>query len=111
MTPERFRALALRLPEAVEQSHMCHPDFRVGGKIFASLWVDLAHAMVKLTPTEQAEFVRAMPGIFRPVKGAWGARGCTQVTLKGATKSQIWPALMAAWKNVAPQQLVEAWED
>ncbi len=38
MTADEFRFLALELPEAVESSHMCHPDFRVRGKIFATLW-------------------------------------------------------------------------
>jgi len=111
MTADRFRTLALSLPEAVEQSHMCHPDFRVGGKIFATLWEDLAHGMVKLTPAEQAEFVSAMPKVFQPLKGAWGTRGCTQVVLKAATKSSLWPALVCAWKNVAPDRLVREWKD
>jgi hypothetical protein len=60
MTPDQFRKLALSLPEAVEQSHMCHPDFRVGGKIFATLWLDLVHGMVKLSPADQAEFSRRL---------------------------------------------------
>jgi len=90
---------------------MCHPDFRVGGKIFASLWPDEGMGMVRLTAADQAHFVRAMPGVFQPVKGAWGARGCTQVTLKGAKKEIIRQALIAAWKNTAPQRLLGAWED
>jgi hypothetical protein len=32
------RRLALSLPEAVEQHHHGRPSFRVGGKIFATLW-------------------------------------------------------------------------
>ena len=38
MTADKFRQLALALPEAIEKAHMGHPDFRVGGKIFATLW-------------------------------------------------------------------------
>ena len=111
MTADQFRALALSLPEAVEQSHMCHPDFRVGGKIFATLWLDLAHGMVKLAPADQTEFCRAMPKVFQPVKGAWGRSGCTQVVLKAARKASLWPAMVAAWKNVAPNRLHDQLKD
>lgn len=107
MTATQFRTLALSLPEVVEQSHMCHPDFRVGGKIFATLWEDEAHAMVKLSPADQAAFVRTMPEVFQPVKGAWGVRGCTLVMLKAAKKNVILPALVAAWKHIAPRRLLE----
>ena len=111
MTADQFRALALSLPEAVEQSHMCHPDFRVGGKIFATLWEDLDHGMVKLSPADQADFCRAIPKVFQPIKGAWGRSGCTQVALKAARKGSLWPAMVAAWKNVAPDRLVEQFEE
>ena len=107
MTADAFRKLALSLPEVVELSHMCHPDFRVGGKIFATLWPDDGWGMVRLTSHEQAEFVRADPNVFQPVKGAWGARGCTQVCLKAAKKGIVWPALVAAWKSTAPKRLVQ----
>ena len=39
MTSDEFRKMALEIPTAVERSHMNHPDFRVAGKIFASLGV------------------------------------------------------------------------
>lgn len=110
MTPEQFRKLALSLPGAVEQSHMCHPDFRVGGKIFATLWLDLAHGMVKLSPDDQAEFCRALPGVFQPVKGGWGRMGCTQVVLKAARKATLLPAMIAAWKKAAPRRLLDGME-
>jgi hypothetical protein len=111
MTVDQFRRLALSLPETVEQSHMCHPDFRVGGKIFATLWEGQAHGMVKLAPADQKEFCRALPTVFQPVKGAWGKRGCTQVVLKAARKASLWPALVAAWKNTAPGRLVEDFKE
>ena len=110
MTADTFRQLALSLPEVTEQSHMCHPDFRVGGKIFATLWPDEREGMVRLTAQQQAEFVRAQPKAFQPVKGAWGARGCTQVHLKSATKGVVWLTLVAAWRNRAPQRLVDELE-
>ena len=55
MTEEQFRSIALSLPETSESAHMCHPDFRVGGKIFATLWPAAGWAMVKLTPEQQAQ--------------------------------------------------------
>lgn len=59
MTPDQFRKLALRFPEAAESAHMAHPDFRVRGKIFATLgYPDDRHGMVKLTPDQQADFLR-----------------------------------------------------
>ena len=86
MTADDFRLLALSLPESEERAHMGHPDFRVGGKIFATLWADGEWGMVKLTPNEQDVFVQAAPKIFEPVKGTWGARGCTKVRLSAARK-------------------------
>ena len=72
MTADEFRALALSLPEAVEDSHMGHPDFRVRGKIFATLRPEDDWGMVKLTPDLQAVFVRTEATVFRPVNGTWG---------------------------------------
>src|SRR5213593_178198 len=104
MTGDDFRTLALRLPEASEEQHMGHPDFRVGGKIFATLGPDETWGMVKLTPEQQAEFVQAKPKMFEPFNGAWGRRGCTKVTLKNATEAAVVPALVAAWKNTAAKK-------
>jgi YjbR len=71
MTSEQFRRMALRFPGSSERSHMGHPDFRVGGKIFATLgYPEEGWAMVKLLPEQQREFVKAEPGRFVPVKGA-----------------------------------------
>ena len=75
MTAEEFRSIALSLPEALEDEHICHPDFRVRGKIFATLGPEERWGMVKLTPEQQATFLRAEPDVFQPIKGAWGRRG------------------------------------
>jgi hypothetical protein len=101
MTPAAFRDLALKLPGAVESAHVGHPDFRMGGKIFATLSPDGAWGMVKLTPEQQGVFVRAQPGVFEAFDNAWGRMGCTKVHLKGATKGALEPALVAAWENLA----------
>ena len=106
MTPDFFRRLALTMPEAVEAGHMGHPDFRVGGKIFATLgYPDERWAMVKLTPEQQEAFVAADPVAFAPVKGGWGRRGATNVLLGKAKVAGVRTALMAGWRNVAPAKL------
>jgi hypothetical protein len=84
---------------------MGHPDFRVRGKIFATLGPKEAWGMVKLTPEQQAEFIRTEPGVFAPEAGAWGARGCTRVRLEAAPVSSVRQALELAWRNVAPKGL------
>ena len=82
MTPDDFRQLALTFPGAIEASHMRHPDFRVGKRIFASLgWPDNDCGMVKLTPEQQDLLVNSQPNIFQPVKGTWGVRGSTNIKL------------------------------
>ena len=107
MTAEKFRELALSLPDAVEAAHMGHPDFRVGGKIFATLGPDEKWGMVKLTPREQAKLITAEPVVFHPASGAWGRRGCTIVRLRQAKVLTVRHALLAAWRNTAPKRLVE----
>jgi hypothetical protein len=104
MTPDGFRRIALSMPGAVESSHMGHPDFRVGRKIFATLgWPDNAFAMVKLTPAEQAAFVEAAPKIFAPVAGGWGRRGSTNVRLAAVDAPTLKRAVETAWGNIAPK--------
>lgn len=111
MTADDFRRLALSLPEAVESAHMGHPDFRVRGKIFATLGPDESWGMVKLTPDQQKLFVRTEPKVFEPVPGGWGRRGATRVRLEAATESAVRQALVAAWRNTAPKGLAARLED
>ena len=106
MTPSGFRRLALSLPETREASHMNHPDFRVGKRVFATLgYPDASWGMVNLTPIQQSQFVAAYPLVFVPVRGAWGVRGATNVKLKAATPAALRPALFEAWRNGAPASL------
>jgi hypothetical protein len=87
MTPAAFRKLALSLPETEEREHMNHPDFRVAGKIFATLgYPDKTRGMVKLSPEDQHNFSKDYPEAFVPVKGTWGRRGATSAYLKAANK-------------------------
>jgi hypothetical protein len=107
MTSDGFRKLALELPEAVEGAHMGHPDFRVGGKIFATLgYPDMGWGMVKLAPDQQEVFVRTHPAVFSPVPGGWGDRGATRVELRAARAGALRDALFEAWRNAAPKRLV-----
>jgi hypothetical protein len=111
MTAHEFRSLACSLPEATEGTHMGHADFRVRGKIFATLDASETVGMVKLTPEQQAIFVRTEPAVFQPVKGAWGRQGCTHVKLEGATEPAVRQAMIAAWRNTAPKRLAQQFEE
>jgi hypothetical protein len=108
MTPAAFRKLALSHPETEERQHMNHPDFRVAGKIFATLgYPDKTRGMVKLSPEDQHYFSKDYAAVFIPVKGTWGRRGATSVHLKAAKKEVLAKAIAAAWRNTAPRRLVE----
>ena|ERR1700733_5702782 len=107
MTAAEFRRIALSLPDAVESAHQAHPDFRVAGKIFATLgYPDKSWGMVKLFPDQQQSFMKAEPKVFVPAKGAWGKRGSTCVNLKNAKKQIVQKAMQAGWQNAAPKGLV-----
>ena len=107
MTPAAFRKLALSHPETEERQHMDHPDFRVAGKIFATLgYPDKTRAMVKLSPEDQHNFSKDYPEAFVPVKGTWGRRGATSVYLQQAEKDVLARAIEAAWRRTAPKRLL-----
>jgi len=107
MTSREFRTLALALPETEERAHMQHPDFRVGGKIFATLgYPSAGWAMVKLTPAQQQLYTVAHPKAFITIKGIWGARGATNIVLRAAAKKLVRQALADAWHNTAPKRLL-----
>ena len=108
---EDVRALALLLPETVEGAHQGHPDFRVGGRIYATLWTDEARVVVKLTPDEQARVLEDEPNVFEPVPGAWGGRGWTSLDLDAADEAVLRIALLTAWRTVAPGDLVARYDD
>lgn len=85
---------------------MGHPDFRVGGKIFATLgYPRSGWGVVCLTADQQELFVRTEPKSFAPVKGGWGTKGNTNVRLQEARKSAVREALITAWRNRAPKRL------
>jgi hypothetical protein len=101
MTADQFRKLALKVPGAVEASHMDHPDFRIDGKIFETLgYPDEQRAMVKLTPAQQRRFLSEAPTMFKPCAGKWGERGATNVILRAARVGMLREALGAAEENI-----------
>jgi len=101
MTPDNFRNIALSMPGTVEASHKGHPDFRVGGTVFATIgWPDNRWAMVKLTPEQQATFLATSAKTFAPVPGGWGRRGCTNVRLAAANPKTVKNAVETAWENI-----------
>lgn len=102
-----FRRLALSLPTAVEAAHMGHADFRVGGRIFATLGHPSPQfAVVMLTPQDQDLLVHAHPAMFAPVAGKWGASGSTVVVLGKARVNVVATALEAAWRRRAPKHVI-----
>jgi hypothetical protein len=106
MTANDFRKIALALPETEERQHMNHPDFRVAGKIFATLgYPDKSHGMVKISPEDQHYFSKDHPEAFVPIQGVWGRRGATRVHLRAAKKATLKKAIEAAWRYTAPKRL------
>ena len=103
MKASDFRRIALSMPEAIESEHMAHPDFRVGGKIFATLgYPDKDHGMVILPPEDQARLVQTYPKIFAPAKGAWGKSGSTSVRLELIDRATLQRVMEIAWRKRAP---------
>lgn len=99
MTPADFRRIALSLEGAEEGSHMGAVDFRVGGRIFATLAaVKQGYGNLMLTPEQQATFVVEAPDVFVPIAGGWGRNGATQVRLAAANEDLLLGALRTAWK-------------
>ena len=100
MTAKDFRRIALGMEGALESSHMDHPDFRVGNRIFATLTDDEQMGMVALPPGEaQHEFIRAHPSAFSMVNGAWGLQGATRVHLESAEEDAVGEAVTVAWRH------------
>ena len=99
MSANDFRRIALSFEGTEESSHMGKPDFRVGGRIFATLASeDLGYGNLKLTPEQQATFVKELPEVFVPVAGGWGKKGMTHIRLAAANEDLLAGALGVAWR-------------
>jgi len=108
--PEDVRALARLLPEVYEGAHSGNPDFRVGGRIFATLWTEEERVVLKLSPEDQAQLVEAEPDLVTPLPGAWGRRGWTNLDLWDAGEELLRDLLLRAWRATAPRGLVVAFQ-
>jgi hypothetical protein len=98
MTAEDFRRIALSLEGAEESSHMGAPDFRVGGRIFATLAPEKhGYGNLMLTPEQQVSFVAELPEVFLPIPGGWGRMGSTHIRLAAASEDILAGALRTAW--------------
>jgi hypothetical protein len=99
MNAKDFRRIALSFEGAEESSHMGQPDFRVGGRIFATLASEKqGYGNLMLTPEQQAAFVEEMPDVFLPIHGGWGRMGMTHIRLAAASEDVLEGALRTAWK-------------
>jgi hypothetical protein len=105
LNADDFRRIALGMKDAVEGAHMGHPDFRVNGRIFATLHADHQWGMVKLTPDQQQRFVEDAPEAFVPEKGAWGLQGCTAVRLDSVDEETLGEAITIAWRNSSAKRV------
>jgi hypothetical protein len=107
MTPKDFQRIALSLPEAVESQHFGNADFRVNGKIFATLSLAKeGFGVLLLTPEQQAGMIEDAPKIFSPVPGGWGRMGSTRVLLAKVPRDILAAALRTAWRRKAPKRLL-----
>ena len=107
MTPKDFQHIALSLPEAVESQHFGHADFRVDGKIFATLGLAKeGFGVLLLTPEQQGGMIEDAPKLFSPVPGRWGRKGSTRVLLAKVPRDILEAALRTAWRRKAPKRLL-----
>jgi hypothetical protein len=103
VTANAFRRIALSMQSTIEAAHMGHPDFRTNGRIFATLDAQGEWGMVKLTPEQQDQFVRARGATFIPAAGAWGRGGSTKVRLSSVDETTLGEAMTLAWQNAVRQ--------
>jgi len=108
MTPEAFRRLALAQPDAVESAHLGVIDFRVSGKIFATLGGAAGRPVVKLTTEEQELLTAVAPKVFAPVDGRWGRFGWTHLELSALDEATAEDALSRSWRNVTAGRKAKA---
>jgi hypothetical protein len=99
MNAADFRRIALSLEGAEEGSHMGSPDFRVGGRIFATLAAQKhGYGNLMLTPEQQAQFMEELPDVFVPIAGGWGRMGMTHIRLAAVSEDVLSGALYTAWR-------------
>ena len=105
LTPAKFATIALGFPEAVQGTHFDVTDFRVRGRIFATLREKDGRAVLKLAPDQQKLLMETAGGQFAPASGSWGLKGWTQVMLDQVDEGTMRHAMAMAWRTVAPKSL------
>jgi hypothetical protein len=103
-TAQKMRQLALAMPKVLESSHFGQPDFRVAGKIFATLSRDELLGCVKLERRQQLELLESRGETFFAAKGAWGFQGWTHFHLEKIDGRKLKSLLQVAWNIIAPKQ-------
>lgn len=99
MNATDFRRIALSLEGVEESSHMGSADFRVNGKIFATLASQSeGYGNLMLTVEQQQAFIADRPDLFIPIKVGWGRMGMTHIILAVADEDSLISALTSAWK-------------
>jgi len=100
MTPDDFRRIALSFPDTEESSHCGAPDFRTGGRIFATLAMQAqGYGNLMITPEMQSDFIADRPDLFLPIPGGWGRMGMTHIRLAEADEDTLTGALSTAYKH------------
>ena len=108
MTAADFRRIALAMPGVEEGSHFGNADFRVGGRIFATLALESkGYGVLVLTPEQQAGMVEDEAKVFSPVEGGWGRQGATRVRLAEVAPDVLEAALRTAWLRRAPKRFLQ----
>jgi hypothetical protein len=102
-TETQARQIFLSMPHAEERAHMGHPDFRINGKIFGTLWPGQSRAVLKLPMADQAALVQMDPEAFS--LNAWSHQGATNVHLRRLSATRFRAVVETAWRNVAPKKL------
>jgi hypothetical protein len=104
VSADEARSLALSLPEAVELDHHGRPSFRVGGKIFATLWGD-GQMNVMLDEGGILTAVGSTPDACEKVW--WGKRlAAVGITLARVDRALLEELLTDAWEQKAPKRLL-----
>ena len=97
--------MALSFPEAEANQHFDQPDFRVRGKIFATLDADGKRGTLKLSPELQAMVIDARAEAFFPAAGYWGRQGWTNYHPAKVELGELKGLMKEAWLRVAPKRL------
>jgi len=105
MTLEDFAEMALSFPESVQGSHFDTTDFRVNGKIYATLRPDKQRGVLMLAPGDQAMMRETSEPMFEPLPGYWGEKGATFVILASADPEVVRHAMAMAWRKAAPKSV------